>query len=477
MKISATNISIEGLDKLNILIGKNGCGKSTILRRIDGLKAINDKSANVKYLPPERGGSVAFNPNIESNISSNPDWLTNSRRKNQFANSREVSISLFRKLELGVLRKFEKDQSLSKFDEYIDRINKLLDRIELVRVDNNESIEYVDKKTKNPSKAIDLSSGESELISLAMEILAFETSVDITKENLLVIDEPEVHLHPDLQHRFTAFVIDSLKKANYKIVISTHSTSILSGAVSYQGARVCFMKPRQEILLFSQISTEMQSIVPIFGPHPLSSVFLKLPLLLVEGDDDLRVWQQAVRSSQGKLRLFPVSVDGKGNFEEFETKTNEIIDSLTDDGKAFSIRDGDGITEELLDVGRVTRFRLSCREIENLLVCDEAFSRVGISFDELLDRLKATANRTPEHKQKANLESFVKSKNRTTDDIKEIRNVILAEMGITKPWEVFVGQLIVENIGSLKTSPTPDSLRNYLGAKFASFISENFSAP
>ncbi|MFZ5500605.1 MAG: hypothetical protein ACOY58_01655, partial [Candidatus Micrarchaeota archaeon] len=59
---------------------------------------------------------------------------------------------------------------------------------------------------------------------------------------------------------------------------------------------------------FRAISDLYRKILPVFGAHPLSNVFNRAPILLVEGEDDERIWQQAVRTARGRLKLFPCSV-------------------------------------------------------------------------------------------------------------------------------------------------------------------------
>jgi AAA15 family ATPase/GTPase len=101
--------SIFDLNLVNILLGKNGCGKSTALKAIDiALKAHPDIGLS-KYITPERGGALKYQPQIETNISNDPNWLDHVSRKNQFTQFKEASVFQFRKLEMLALRELEKN--------------------------------------------------------------------------------------------------------------------------------------------------------------------------------------------------------------------------------------------------------------------------------------------------------------------------------------------------------------------------------
>jgi len=58
------------------------------------------------------------------------------------------------------------------------------------------------------------------------------------------------------------------------------------------------MRPGDTDLQFAPIDDGLRKVLPVFGAHPLSNIFNQAPVLLLEGDDDERIWQQAVRSSQ-----------------------------------------------------------------------------------------------------------------------------------------------------------------------------------
>ena len=115
--------------------------------------------------------------------------------------------------------------SLQLRKSYIDRINELLDNIEISRGD--PAFKILRKGTNVPIEPRFISSGESELISLAIECLVVSREVVRGKDNLLLLDEPDVHLHPDLQSRLIDFMKKLVDEVPFTVVIATHSTAIL----------------------------------------------------------------------------------------------------------------------------------------------------------------------------------------------------------------------------------------------------------
>ena len=204
-----------------------------------------------------------------------------------------------------------------------------------------------------------MSSGEAELISLGIECLVFAHSCQPGKFNLLLVDEPDVHLHPDLQHRFAKFVVQVLEGRDATLSLATHSTALVAGMHSHKPVRLALMKSGDMTLTFKDVTETHRRVLPIFGAHPLSNVFNENRPMLVEGDDDVRIWQQVVRSSRGRVRVYPCPVDGLPNLADFERTVDEVIGAVYDDAVALSIRDRDVQPEEIDDVGHVRRMRLA----------------------------------------------------------------------------------------------------------------------
>ena len=367
--------------------------------------------------------------------------ISEQRRQNSFNDFRDQSVTFYRKLELLVLRKFQQDQNSPKFSIYINKINSLLDNIKIA--EGEPVFKALKKETEEEIDTAYLSSGESELISLGIELLTFSIEIKQGKENFFFLDEPDVHLHPDLQVRLMCFLKELVQNNNFKVIIATHSTTILSALEPFDNAHLAFLNFGEKTIDFHPVSAIYRKILPVFGAHPLSNVFNEAPVLLVEGEDDERIWQQVIRSSNGKVRIYPCSVDGIKNMHDFERETQKIIQNLYDEAKGYSLRDCDDEECEIENLPPIIRMRLSCRASENLLLSDEVLAKLKFSWDKLKAKMDIWLERNSDHVHHEIMDNFKNSGyDRKSFDIKDIRNDIMGIIGSEKPWEVVVGQTI-----------------------------------
>lgn len=475
MNFNLPSVSLDNLSHINVVLGKNGCGKSYLLKKVEQGLAGQPGVGRVRYISPERGGFLKYEANIDQNISNSSCWMDDVRRRNQSDNFRQQSTVLFRRLELSVLREIETEQYKPDylpitFSTTIDRLNTLLDRVRLER-DSVRVFRLLDRSTGAEAAPEEISSGESELISLGIEFLTFAREAEAGKHNVLLVDEPDVHLHPDLQARLARFMLDTFRESHVTVVLATHSTALLAGLASAADTTVAFMRRGQVSLDFKTVTDTDRSILPIFGAHPLSNVFNQSPIFLVEGEDDERMWQQAVRTSQGRLRCFPCPVDSISRMAEYEREVCNIIESVYDDARAYSLRDRDTNAELIDDLGAVRRMRLSCRSAENLMLSDTVLRRAGSTWNVTMDLVRDWMEKHPNHPYQSHVEAFATASFPRKDfDLKEIRN-ILASLMTNKPWEVLVGQAIAA-IATDGEDLADGSLRDFLGEKLYGVIRE-----
>ncbi len=462
-------ISLFNIAKNNAIIGKNGCGKSYLLKTCEEFIDKKEEFGLIRYVSPERGGLLNYEPQIDHTINIDPMWMSLSRRRNQSDNFRQQSMTLFRRLELMVLRFIEENQSKSHytpitFDTTVEKINTLLDR---VRIERNIQKGFKIFVKENNSEILpdSLSSGEAELISLGIEFLTFAFESDENKNNLIFIDEPDVHLHPDLQYKLAKFIVSVFEGKPIYTIMATHSTAIIAGLSNDHSARIAFMRQGDVSLNFREISVVDKAILPIFGAHPLSNAFNESPILLVEGEDDARIWQQAVRSSNGKLRIYPCPAGNVQSLSDYETKVSSIAEAIYDSPKAFSIRDGDGNCDALEPVGCVKRFRLNCKAAENLLLTDDVLVQAGSNWIEIQSRITDWIAANSNHQYFEEVQAFqAQGFDRRNFNLKNIRNILVSLIN-TKPWEFLVGQTI-GNLQKATANRHDGSLVDFLGSEF-----------
>ncbi len=429
--------------RFTVLLGKNGAGKSTLLRSLDSSGQFSSK-----YISPERGGTLVYDPGVDQAIFQDKHWMVNDRRKNRTEQFRQQSAAQFRNLEVMVLREIEKDITKRTnndytFDSTIEEINRLLPKISLIRSDRG--FEIADKQKKSVSEN-NISSGESELISLAIEVLVFARS---DQENrLLLLDEPDVHLHPDLQQKFVEFVEKTAMEFNFKVALATHSTAIVGAFSKSADLQIVPIsdKTQSDFASFSY-DPICHEILPIFGSHPLSSHFNRTPILLVEGDDDKRVFEQIMRTSQGRIKYSPCVVGTVSEMAKWESWLNNYLPSIYDTPIGYSVRDLDSSDQtDIEDIGCVKRARFNCYAIENLLLTTECLKLHGYTSERFCEKISQWVELNPGHQTTHSLIDLRDSfEDRRTKKIKDLRNIILALLGTTKPWEVLVGQMIVNN--------------------------------
>lgn len=454
--------------RLNILLGKNGCGKSTLLRQVE-----QDLSGNqawfVRYVTPERGGSLIYNANIEQNSQNDPNWVSSVRRRNRFEQFREQSVSQFRNLEMFVLREIERTPALRAdatytFETVVNDINALLPLVKINRA--TAGFEIHNKATATRIDAQSISSGESEAIALAIEVLVFSRECQGKQNRLLLLDEPDVHLHPDLQTRYMRFVEKLAKDKDFKVLVATHSTAIAGSILDKANCQLAFMPLRRGAdITFSPLNEIVSTVLPMFGAHPLSNAFNESALLLVEGDDDKRIWDQVVRSTSGRVALFPCPTGSIDNISDWESWLVDKLPALYDEPRAFSLRDRDDAQGQLDDRPPVIRFRLICRAAENLICTEESLAVAGVSWDQVVEGCKTWIANYGGHAHFTAMKAFEDSGyDRLNANLKDIRNILLAIAGVSKPWEVLVGQAIASACSG-QALPGPHSIKNYLGAK------------
>lgn len=470
--------------KINIIFGKNGSGKSELLRRI--ASSIQNKSM-VHLLSPERGGFLQQDANIETTMRNDPNWDIASRlNTNQVPNFKQRAIArwgLLLNQMAGRLtdEKTTKTESLRMID-VMKKMTKSLDELlPYVGVLSSDGIlKFYNKENDEPILPKSLSSGESEVIAMTIECMQFVYSNRDSKEEfLLLLDEPDLHLHPELQKSIAEFLFDlSEKYPLLRIIIATHSFSMLASLSDKKNVGISWLSRSDTDIVFSASSKALKRLKQALGGHPLGIALQNQPILLVEGNDDERVWNKAKRSSQNKIDFYPIVCENRDSMKVYEKIINNIIASITNYNNkktVLSLRDrDDDPNESIPDMNHIKRCKTSCREIENCFLSDECLALCGTSWPKVKKKIKSylgTISTT--HVAYSTLSSLVKNKNaRKIESLKPVMTILRKAVAPSDPfWQDKVGQTIATWKPKRRKSDKY-SISNFLGKKIMIEIKE-----
>lgn len=169
---------------------------------------------------------------------------------------------------------------------------------------------------------------------------------DASENNVILIDEPEISLHPDLQRKLFALLIEYSK--DKQIIVSTHSPYFVDWKLFSEYAKIIrFKKRNNDIKKYELTQKSRESIKKIindsFQPHTLSLdaneiFFLNDNVILTEGQEDVLCYKQIFKryNYNTKASFFGWGAGGAPRIEF-------ILDILWDLGyeKVFVILDND----------------------------------------------------------------------------------------------------------------------------------------
>lgn len=176
----------------------------------------------------------------------------------------------------------------------------------------------------------DLSSGEKSIIQMfyplvEREIRGLVQELDIQAEPherpelCVLIDEPELHLHPTLQLKVLEFMRDLTSRQSLQVIVATHSPTIVEGA-SFE--ELYLLRPPElvslgenQLIRVADDEDRLSALRTLFGTtHNLTSM---QPVIVVEGATDRDAGQAVADSSvyralhRGFDRATLISAGGK----------------------------------------------------------------------------------------------------------------------------------------------------------------------
>jgi predicted ATPase len=447
---------LKGMTDITIFMGKNGSGKSILLR------AWRDQSPDdVHYIVPERTGNIEFQPNYM-------EQEFDGTRRRSFSTGNFVE-EYRRRIAARVQTYFMKRGNFRGNGAVPAKPGDLEELIDLLVPDFRLTLQagqppYVlTRRTTDEviTQIQQLSSGEAQLVTLALDILTIAAiwEIEARVSRIMLVDEPDSHIHPDLQARFAEFLVEVADRFNVQFLVASHSTSLMSALGMFGGDRasVIYVDRTHSEYTAKRFDEATRQIAACLGGHVLMGPLFGAPLLLVEGDDDYRIWGQVPRQHQINLAVIPCGGD---EIKKYQDTLEAMLTSLCDHPVVpvgYALLDGDKQLPQSNEHHPQTFIRflkLSCHEAENLYLTDNVLEALGQTWDSAKQALKAQA---ANHGNKSEALSNCDTWDRRWQDVKTLINEISL---ILDPkhvhWTVRVGTVI-------GTSRPEGDIAEYLG--------------
>lgn len=151
--------------------------------------------------------------------------------------------------EINILEKIDEKSQQKTFQTLNEKLEKVgLPKADLSLIDCNAPFDSAFLSQKLDSLDLPISQLGSG-VEMVVSLLFLETMAEISKENILIlIDEPELHLHPDLQNNFIDHIVSISDKNQF--LFSTHSPLFVKQTLNNDNEKIqihCLKRENEEV--------------------------------------------------------------------------------------------------------------------------------------------------------------------------------------------------------------------------------------
>lgn len=198
---------------------------------------------------------------------------------------------------------------------------------------------------------------------------------ELTTPDILLVEEPEVHLHPALEMSMMRYLKSASEHT--QIFVTTHSTNFLDTA-DMRNVYLFTKNPDTSVRLVDY--EEAQEAIPVELGIRLSALFMFDRLVFVEGPSDetvLRELASLLTISLGQANVGFVAMGGARNFSHYATSSTVSFLSRRQVALTFLLDRDESTDDEVSDFiasfnGHATIHVLKRRELENYLIAPRA---------------------------------------------------------------------------------------------------------
>jgi predicted ATPase len=212
--------------RISCLIGKNGTGKTQYLSKL----AMGMSGQDIELKKGFQPGRPLFSQVIAISYSifdsfKKPNTVKILKEYGERFNyiycglrKTDDSIQSYREIQSLLSESILKIDKMGKIEEWLESLSSLFHKDRLLELIHEIAI----NQNVNVMEFLHVSSGQGIILSCVTNLYA-----NITKETLIIYDEPETHLHPNAIYQLISILHEILNKTNSYAIIATHSPIIV----------------------------------------------------------------------------------------------------------------------------------------------------------------------------------------------------------------------------------------------------------
>ena len=295
----------------------------------------------------------------------------------------------------------------------------------------------------------------------------FKNSNHEEKPLFLIIDEPEMHMHPRYQYLLLDILNKILDHKGIHVLMASHSTLILNSCIiDYEDKYETFIvkKDKGESHIQSISINLLRQAYGILGER-FTSFFIKKGILLVEGKHDRKVLEKLLKNNRVQI----IEINGAGSSSKYVKIIMKLKRHTGSEIKICLILDKDhkgkvnGLRQEYKDDKDYLFLHWSSGTIEDTLKIEVIKKLIEEKIDDLKIKIKTALE-----------EKGILDDKLLTEIEKKVHDFIKSFSG-----EKEILDELAKNISSLKITNKEYKIDNIIGAVkegFKEFISENYNS-
>ncbi len=224
--------------------------------------------------------------------------------------------------EEGGYQKFYNLPEYVKMKQYFKKFNYDIE-IECIEPNNNTYQFYLIKD--GLKMEIDtISSGEREIINFI-----FGLFMEKFQDGIVIIDEPELHLHPSWQKKLVQILKEETQDKNVQIMFVTHSTSFINYSLLNNIFRIYKKEGESKCIKINDFLKENnkdnRKKLKVINETNNEKIFFAKAVILVEGITDEILLRKIYKSEfDNEEEIEFVNINGKANYKNF----SEILEKI-----------------------------------------------------------------------------------------------------------------------------------------------------